>query len=61
MALGYVKPQHSGISSEQAKQICGCFDCFVFIPEQDLYEDSVWKSLLKYQRPSIHWCTNRRD
>ena len=48
MALGYVKPQHSGISSEQAKQICGCFDCFVFIREQDLYEDSVWESLIEY-------------
>ena len=46
--LAYVKPQNSGISFEQCKQICGCFDCFVLVAERDLYEDSVWKSLIEY-------------
>jgi hypothetical protein len=46
--LTYVKPIHSGISFEQGREICECFDCFVFIPEQDLYVDSVWKSLIEY-------------
>ena len=46
--LTYVKPIHSGISFEQAREICECFDCFVFIPEQDLYVYSVWKSLIEY-------------
>jgi len=46
--LAYIKPQHSGISFEQSKQICGCFDCFVFVAERDLFEDSVWKSLIEY-------------
>ena len=45
--LAYAKPQHSGISFDQARQVCNAFDFFVFVEEEDLYGGSVWNPLVE--------------
>jgi hypothetical protein len=45
--LAYAKPQSSGISFEQAKQVCNAFDFFVLVREEDLYGGSVWNPLVE--------------
>jgi hypothetical protein len=51
-SLAYAKPQHSGISFEQAKQVCSAFDFFFFVREEDLYGGAVWNPLVQcfYER-----------
>jgi hypothetical protein len=45
--LAYAKPQHSGISFDQARQVCNAFDFFVFVREEDVYVGSVWNPLVE--------------
>ena len=45
--LAYAKPQHSGISFDQARRVCNAFDFFVFVREEDLYGGSVWNPLIE--------------
>jgi hypothetical protein len=45
--LAYAKPQHSGISFDQARQVCSAFDVFVFVQEEDLFGGSDWNPLVE--------------